>query len=77
MSDWLRRCSTWQFVLVWDGVIVLAILGGTGAAQFIWHHHHLDPGALLGAALGGGLGSTVMAIVYRQGRKYRAKSHRR
>lgn len=73
MRDWLRRCPTWQFVLVWDGALVLAVLTGGSAGQWLWHHT-VDPSVLLGAALGSALGSTIMAIGYRQGQKYSMKA---
>ena len=75
MSDWLRRCPTWQFVLVCDGAMVLAVLIGVSAGQWLWHHH-VDLSALLGAAVGSALGSTIMAIGYRQGQKYSPKARR-
>ena len=75
MGDSLRRCPAWQFVLVWDGAMVLAVLIGVSAGQWLWHHH-VDPSALLGAAVGSALGSTIIAIGYRQGQKYSTKTRR-
>src|SRR5437588_11943909 len=46
VSGWLRRRPTWQFVLVWDSAMVLAVLIGVSAGQWLWHHH-VDPSALL------------------------------
>jgi NhaP-type Na+/H+ and K+/H+ antiporter len=68
VSDWLRRSPAWQFVLVCDGVMVMAVLIGVSAGQWLGHHH-LDPSALLGAAVGSALGTAIMAIGYRQGQK--------
>lgn len=65
MSDWLRRRPTWQFALTWDGIAVLAALATGMAVQGLWGHH-LDLSSLLGSAAGCALGSTVMAVWYRQ-----------
>jgi hypothetical protein len=75
VSDWLKRSPTWQFVLVWDAVIVVAMLIGASAAQWLGHHH-FDPSALLGTAVGGALGTTIVAIGYRQSEKYSTKARR-
>lgn len=75
MSDWLKRAPTWQFVLLWDGVMVLAVLIGMSVGQWLWHHH-LDPSALLGAAVGSALGTTIIAIGYRQSEKYSTGARR-
>ena len=66
MSGWLKRCPTWQFVLLCDGFMVLAVLIGVSAGQWL-RHGHLDSGALVGAAVGSVLGTTIIAIGYRQG----------
>jgi uncharacterized MnhB-related membrane protein len=68
VRGWLRRCPTWQFVLAWQGAIVLSVVIGVLAGQWLWHHT-VDPVALLGAAVGSGLATTIMAIGYRQGQK--------
>jgi NhaP-type Na+/H+ and K+/H+ antiporter len=75
VSDWLKRSPTWQFVLLCDAVMVMAVLIGMSAGQWLWHHH-LDPSALLGAAVGSALGATVIAIGYRQSQKYSTKARR-
>lgn len=75
MSGWLKRSSTWQFVLLSDGVMVLAVLIGVSAGQWLGHHH-LDPSALLGSAVGSALGTTIIAIGYRQNQKYSTKARR-
>jgi hypothetical protein len=75
VSAWLKRSPTWQFVLVCDGVMVLALLIGMSAGQWL-RHHHLDPSGLLGAAVGSALGMTIIAISYRQIEKYKTAARR-
>jgi purine-cytosine permease-like protein len=62
-------------VLLFDGFMVLAVLIGATAGQWLWHRH-LDPSALLGAAVGSALGTTIVAIGYRQVEKYSTKARR-
>lgn len=75
MSGWLKRCPTWQFVLLCDGFMVLAILIGVSAGQWL-RHGYLHPSALVGAAVGSAVGTTIFAIGYRQGQKDSTKARR-
>ncbi len=69
MNDWLRRCPAWQFVLVWDSVMVAGVLLGEVVAQWLWRHH-FDLGILLGSAVGSAIGSTIIAVWYRQNQQW-------
>ena len=64
MSSWLRRCSTWQFVLCYGGIVFLATLAAGAAVQWLWHGH-LDSSSLLGSAIGCTLGVSVIALWHR------------
>jgi hypothetical protein len=75
VSGWLKRSPTWQFVLLFDGVMVLAVVIGTSAGQWLWHRH-LDPSALLGAAVGSAIGTTILAIGHRQNQKHSTEARR-
>jgi uncharacterized membrane protein YfcA len=64
VTSWLRRCPTWQFVLIWAAVMALGcVVGGLVGALI---KQHLDWSELVGLAAGGALGASLMAFWFRQ-----------
>jgi hypothetical protein len=76
VNAWLKRCPAWQFVLVWDAAGVAGVLTGVILAQVFWRHH-VDGGALAGAAAGALLASTIMGIAHRANLRYSRGTLRR
>jgi NhaP-type Na+/H+ and K+/H+ antiporter len=61
---WLSKLRTWQFVLLWDGVIVGCMLLALIFFQWLWTSH-FNLSTLLGSAVGVLLASSVFAFVAR------------
>jgi hypothetical protein len=72
---WLSGLRTWQFVLVWDAVIVAGTLFGVIMGEWIWAPG-VDLSALLGSALGTTMASTVFAFVARDRMRTKAEQRR-
>ena len=63
MNDWLRRCPTWQFVLIWGMALAIGFVVG-GIAGQLWKHQ-IDWGEVAGLAVGGAAGGMLAATAFR------------
>ena len=61
MSGWLKRISTWQYVLCLGGITFLACLAASAIAQAIWRGH-VDISLMLGSSIGCTLGISIIAL---------------
>lgn len=64
VGNWLERRPTWQFALVWGGLMALTVIVGEAAVQWLWHGH-LNFSYLLGSAIGVMLAASIAALGYR------------
>jgi hypothetical protein len=56
---WLSGLRTWQFILIWDAVILVGTLVGVLIGEWLW-----APGVNLSALLGSAVGTTMAATVF-------------
>jgi hypothetical protein len=61
MSGWLKRLSTWQYILCLGGITFLACLAASAMAQAIWRGH-VDISLMLGSSIGCTLGISIIAL---------------
>jgi hypothetical protein len=73
-EEWLSGLRTWQFVLVWDTVVVAGTLFGVIIGEWLWAPG-VNLSALLGSAVGTAMAATVFAFVARD--RMRTKAERR
>ncbi len=64
VTDWLRHCPTWQFVLTWAVGMAMGCAGG-GLIGQLWRHR-FDWSEILGLAAGGAIAASIMATWQRQ-----------
>ncbi|HEU5421165.1 MAG TPA: hypothetical protein VFV41_26005 [Streptosporangiaceae bacterium] len=64
MSNWMKRCPTWQLALAWGGLMAVADVVSAAASQWM-SHGHLNFSALVGWAAGAMLVSPIAALGYR------------
>ena len=66
-SDWLAGRTLWQFVLIWGGVLLGAVLIGATLAWLIWRRVNFD--TVLTYAVVFAVVSTAFATAVRQERR--------